>query len=191
VQRISESCPARRPGRYLTLSNFLDTDRDWAAWKEEQMGKLSIPCRTRLAMTGIAVGVPLALTACGHSSPAASAPASAPAESAAVPAVSVPTVHVPKYIPADNARKAITATACLRDGAKGWLARGTATNPTSAARSYSIVIDFATTKGDTVMDTKIVRVRRVPPKASAHWSALGAAGQSNITCVIREALARP
>ena len=142
-------------------------------------------------MTGVAIGVPLTLTACGHSPPAASAPASAPAKSATVPAVSVPTVHVPKYIPADNVRKAITATACVPDGAKGWLVKGTATNPTSAARNYSIVVDFATTKGNTVMDTKIVRVQRVPPKASAHWSALGAAGQSNITCVIRQALARP
>ena len=153
------------------------------------MSKLSISCRTRLG--GIAIGVPLALTACGHSSPAASAPASVAVKSAAVPAVSVPTVHVPKYIPADNARKAVTTTACMREGAKGWLVKGTATNSASAARNYSIVVDFATTKGNTVMDTKIVRVQRVPPKASAHWSALGAAGQSNITCVIRQALARP
>ena len=156
------------------------------------MSKLSIRSRTRLSVSGAAIAVPLALAlaACGASSPSASAPASAPASSApAAPVATAPAVKVPKYVAADNARKYVAAQTCKQDGRKGWQLKGTVTNSSSAARGYSIVVDFVATKGNTVLDTKVVHVHPVAPRSSAHWSALGAAGQANVTCVIRQALA--
>jgi hypothetical protein len=88
-----------------------------------------------------------------------------------------------------NARKQVTSSACVHEGTKGWDAKGVATNTSSSRRAYSIVVDFVTPKGDTVMDTKIVHVGTVAPKSSAPWSVVGAAGQRKIICVIRQALA--
>ncbi|MGD0375752.1 MAG: hypothetical protein ABSB01_14355 [Streptosporangiaceae bacterium] len=163
------------------------------------MNKLSRCHPARLAVSGVVIpmAVACALAGCGGSSPAASSPATsatsrAPAHSATSPTTgaAAPSVTVPKYVAAENARKDVAASSCKHDGAKGWLLKGTLTNSSSSARSYSIVIDFVSSKGDTVLDTKVVRVRRVAPKASAHWSAIGAAGQANVTCVIRQALGR-
>jgi hypothetical protein len=142
--------------------------------------------------TVIAVALAFAVAGCGGSSPATSAPVTgrSPAPSAASHAgASAPAVAVPKYVASQNARKEVAASACKNDGAKGWLLIGTATNSSSSARSYSIVVDFVSSKGDTVLDTKIVNVRSVPSSASAHWSAIGAPEQANVTCVIRQALA--
>ena len=153
------------------------------------MSMLSIRRSTRLSVSAGAIAAALAIAACGASSPAASAPAPSRADSASVPAApSVSAVSVPRYVAADNARKAVVAGACKHDGAKGWRLQGTVTNSLSSARRYSIVVDFVTTKGDTVLDTKVVQVHSVPAGASAHWSALGAAGQVNVSCVIRQAL---
>jgi hypothetical protein len=52
------------------------------------------------------------------------------------------------------------------------------------------VVDFVKTEGDTVVDTKVLNLGPVKPEASVKWSATGAAGARNITCVIRQALAR-
>jgi hypothetical protein len=154
------------------------------------MSKLSTCCRMSVAALAV---VPLALAAsgCGGSSPAASSGAAASSSAAARSAANVPApaVKVPKYVAADNARKSVAFSPCVHQGKKGWLASGTATNSSKSRRGYSIVIDFVTPKGDTVMDTKVVHVAPVAPKATAHWSALGAAGQPKIVCVIREARA--
>ena len=159
--------------------------------------KLSRHRTARLVISGIAIGMPVAfaVAGCGGSSPGTSAPAAtgsaagrASAPAAAQASATASSVVVPKYVAAQNARKDVVASVCKRDGAKGWLLRGTATNSSSAARSYSIVVDFVSRKGDTVLDTKVVHVRRVAPAKSAHWSAVGAAGHTNVTCVIRQAL---
>jgi len=144
----------------------------------------------RLAIGSIAIAVSLAVALVGCSS------SSAPAPKAAAPATGypsgtvVPAVAVPKYVAAENARKNVTASTCTDSGAKGWLIKGTATNSSTSPRSFSIVVDFVTRKGDTVLDTKIVRVPSVAPRATKHWSALGAPGQTKVLCVIRQALAR-
>jgi hypothetical protein len=101
-----------------------------------------------------------------------------------------PTVTVPKYEAADNVRQQVTATACARDGSQGWHLTGMATNTSSSRHGYSIVVDFVTREGDTVLDTKIVKVKPLAPGASARWSAVGAAGHENVACVIRQALAQ-
>jgi hypothetical protein len=145
--------------------------------------------RAALAIAAAAGSAALAVAGCGASSPSAGAAGPSatdrPAASMSTPS---PAVKVPKYHASENARKEVTATACVHEGEKGWAARGTATNTSAARRGYSIVIDFVTPKGDTVMDTRLVRVKPVAPKASVHWSVTGAAGQRKILCVIRQAL---
>lgn len=163
-----------------------------------ELTKLSRHPTTRLAICGTAIAMPvaLALAGCaGTSTPASSTKASATSRAAAQSAASpaggaAPSVTVPKYVASENARKEVTASSCKHDGATGWRLKGTVTNSSPSARSYSIVVDFVSSKGDTVLDTKVIHVRRVAPKASARWSATGAAGQSNVTCVIRQALGR-
>lgn len=156
------------------------------------MSKLSTPRRSVLAVLSAAAAVPAALVVagCGTSSPTS---ASGTATATDKPAVSTgtpsPSIKVPKYVASKNARKAVTASACVHEGAKGWEAKGTATNTSPSRQGYSIVVDFVTPKGDTVMDTKIVRVKAIAPKSSTHWSVTGAAGQPKILCVIRQALA--
>jgi hypothetical protein len=154
------------------------------------MNKLSrlITQRPVISGTAIAVLLVVALTGCGGSS-VASAPASG--QNAAHAAASQSTAgeaKVPKYVASENARTDVVANACRRDGSQGWLLSGTAINPSTSLRGYSIVVDFVTRKGDTVLDTKIVSVQSVAPKASARWSAIGAAGADEVTCVIRQAL---
>jgi hypothetical protein len=100
------------------------------------------------------------------------------------------TVKIPKYVAAKNVRKDVSATGCVRAGRQGWRLKGAATNTSSSSRAYSIVVDFVTVKGDTVLDTKILNVGPVAPESAVHWSVTGAAGQRHVTCVIRQALAK-
>jgi pectin methylesterase-like acyl-CoA thioesterase len=148
--------------------------------------------RARLAVTSAALALPVAftLTACsssGSTSAATAAPASSTAQ--AVSSAPAQAVKVPKYVAAANARKEITTSGCVQAGGN-WKLKGSATNSTSSARSYSVVVDFVKTKGDTVVDTKVLTVGPVKPKATVSWAATGAAGAQNITCVIRQALAK-
>lgn len=154
------------------------------------MNKLSRLITQRPVISGIAIALPLvvALTGCGGSS-VASAPASGQNAAHAVASQSAAgEVKVPKYVASENARTDVITDACRPDGSKGWLLSGTAINPSTSLRGYSIVVDFVSSKGDTVLDTKIVRVQAVAPKASAQWSAIGATGAGHVTCVIRQAL---
>lgn len=159
--------------------------------------------RSRLAGGGntlaplLVIAAGLALAACGGHSPAR-AGAAATATAAARPAVTVmsgsgtkgATVKVPKYVAADNVRKDVSTTGCAQAGSRGWRLNGTAINPSSSSRAYSIVVDFVTVKGNTVLDTKLLTVGPIAPKSTVGWSVTGAAGQHHVTCVIREALAR-
>jgi hypothetical protein len=138
----------------------------------------------RVALGGMAAVVSVLAAGCGGGSPAAAGRTG----HAAAGSTPVPVTRVPKYVASKNARTAVAATGCKQDGAHGWLARGTVTNSASSARGYSIVVDFVTAKGDTVLDTRIVKVPPVPPKSSAQWSVLGAPGSARVSCVIRQAL---
>jgi hypothetical protein len=135
---------------------------------------------SRLALL---LGVTLcsALAACGGSSHQSSPPSG----SSTAPQT---TVSVPAYNPAKNARRDVVAGPCI-DGSSGWSLSGTVTNSTGSMRGYSIVVDFITVPGDTVIATKLVTVPPVSPHASAKWSATGAApGVRDLTCVIRQSL---
>lgn len=157
--------------------------------------------RSRLAGGGTALApllvVCLALAACGSNSPARTGAAS-PAAGAARPVATVrsgsgttgATVKIPKYVAADNVRKDVSTTSCAQAGGRGWRLSGTATNPSSSSRAYSIVVDFVTVKGNTVLDTKLLTVGPIAPKSAVDWSVTGAAGQHHVTCVIRQALTK-
>jgi len=156
--------------------------------------------RARLAVGGTIAALPIALLACACSSnshaPAATA-STTPTVSAAAAAQAAADqgtgnhgrVSVPKYDAHENVRKDIATTGCVQDGQQGWRLSGTATNASSSVQNYSIVVDFVTPVGDTVIDTKVLHVGPVSPKATADWSATGAVGASKIVCVIRQALA--
>ena len=99
------------------------------------------------------------------------------------------TISVPAYDPAKNARHDVVPGACINGGSQGWSLTGTVTNSSSTKHGYSIVVDFITVPGDTVVATKLVTVPPLSPKASAKWAATGAApGVKNLTCVIRQSL---
>jgi hypothetical protein len=99
------------------------------------------------------------------------------------------TVSVPAYNPSRNARQDVVAGACVDGGSHGWTLSGTVTNSSTAKQGYSIVVDFITVPGDTVVATKLVTVAPIEPKTSARWSATGAApGVKNLDCVIRQSL---
>jgi hypothetical protein len=136
--------------------------------------------RRRITIASLAVGSAL-LAACGSSAHKSSPPAG-------VSSSSQTTVSVPAYNPAKNARQDVAAGACV-DSNKGWSLSGTVTNSSGTTRGYSIVVDFITVPGDTVVATKLVNVPPLSPHASAKWSATGAApGVHNLTCVIRQSL---
>jgi hypothetical protein len=100
-----------------------------------------------------------------------------------------PALKVPKYEADANARRDIATSGCVQAGGD-WKLNGEATNSASSARSYSVVVDFVKIKGDTVVDTKVITVGPVKPKSTVDWSTTGAAGAQNVTCVIRQALAK-
>ena len=157
------------------------------------MNKASNFSTPRLVISGVTIAVPLvlALVGCAGSHPP-TAPKAGTANPTAVgnqPQAITPTVAIPKYVASENARKEVILSSCQKAGKKGWRIQGTAMNLSSSARNYSIVVDFVTKKGDTVLDTKVVRVP-VAPRKSRHWSTIGAPGQAEVTCVIRQALAR-
>lgn len=165
------------------------------------------PSPSRLAAGGTAltpllvVALALALAACGGNSPArtgAGATATADARSAASSMAAVTagdgtrgaTVKIPKYVAARNVRRYVSTTGCTQAGRRGWRLSGTATNTWSSARAYSIVVDFVTVRGNTVLDTKLLNVGPIAPKSAVGWSVTGAAGQQHVACVIRQALTR-
>jgi len=140
------------------------------------------PPRTRAPLLLLIVAglSPLLLAACGGSK------SSSPPTTLAG---TTTTVNVPPYDPARNARHDVVAGACVDNGAKGWSLSGTVTNSSTTAHRYSIVVDFVTVPGDTVVDTKLASVTTVQPDATARWEVSGAApGTKNLTCVIRQSL---
>ena len=166
---------------------------------------IGIRSPSRLAAGGtalaplLAVALALTLAACGGKTPARTGAAPAATGHAAAAATSraavtsgsgtkAATVKIPKYVAADNVRKYVSTTSCAQAGSQGWRLSGTATNPLPSSRAYSIVVDFVTVKGNTVLDTKLLTVGPITPKSVVDWSVTGAAGQHQVACVIRQAL---
>ena len=90
-----------------------------------------------------------------------------------------------------NARPDVAAGAC-RTSARGWSLTGRVTNSAATSRGYSIVVDFVTAPGNTVVATRVVDVAPVAPHRSANWGVWGPGPtEKNLTCVIRQALFVP
>jgi hypothetical protein len=136
------------------------------------------------------VGCGLVLAGCGGGK-SQSTPTThgAPAPTTRTVPIPATTISVPAYDPAKNARQDVVPGACVNGGSRGWSLAGTVTNSSPTKHGYSIVVDFITVPGDTVVATKLVTVPPLSPKASAKWSATGAApGVKNLTCVVRQSL---
>ena len=146
--------------------------------------------RARPAALAATLAVAVGLLGCssgGSSSPTTTAGSSGTGGSGA--GSTTTSVSVPPYNAAKNARSDVVQGACT-DGSTGWSLAGTVTNSAARSRGYSIVVDFVTSPGNTVVATKLVTVPPVAPHASTGWSATGAApGQTHLACVIRQALA--
>ena len=98
-------------------------------------------------------------------------------------------VNVPAYNVSHNARQDVVAGKCTGDKSTGYVLHGMARNSTASPRTYSIVVDFVTNPGDTVMATRVLNVGPVASQNSANWSTPAAGqGQANLTCVIRQVL---
>jgi hypothetical protein len=148
------------------------------------------PRRRGYRLGVVAVGVVCAAVAgCGGGKPASSpAPATSavPTTASASPST---TMAVPAYDPARNARPEVKAGVCAGGASTGWSLSGTVTNASTGTRGYSIVVDFITVPGDTVVATRVVTVPPLEPRASAKWTAAGPGpGSDHLTCVIRQSL---
>jgi hypothetical protein len=87
---------------------------------------------------------------------------------------------------AHNARADVHTVSC-QPTSGAWVVRGTADNPRTSATGFQIIVDFVTKKGDTVLSTMEVNISYVAPKGSTSWSATGARGKSDVTCIMRQA----
>jgi hypothetical protein len=96
-----------------------------------------------------------------------------------------PGVLVPFKL-ANNARADVHAGTCKKVSGT-WEMTGIMRNPSSATKSFQIVVDFVTVKGDTVISTAEVNIAHLARSSSVDWTATGAKGKSDIACVIRQA----
>ena len=98
-------------------------------------------------------------------------------------------VSVPTYNASHNARADVTSGHCTGNKTAGYVLQGMVRNSATSSRTYSIVVDFITNPGDTVMATRIVKVGPLAPRKSANWSTRASGhGHANLNCVIRQAL---
>ena len=138
-----------------------------------------ITFRTTLAIAA-ASALTVAATACGgHSAAPASAPASTDGSQSAVPV----------FHADHNARKAVTVRSCLAHPAGSWTMAGSVSNQSGSTGKYTLVVDFVTVPGNTVVDTSVVHLNDVAPGASAHWQAEGGRANQRLACVLRYAQA--
>jgi hypothetical protein len=92
-----------------------------------------------------------------------------------------------KTVPFDlahNARADVSSGTCSRTS-QGWVLKGAVRNPGTKVTSFEIVVDFVSQPGATVLATTVVDVHNVGPGARASWSALGAAADSHVGCIVR------
>jgi hypothetical protein len=87
---------------------------------------------------------------------------------------------------AKNARQDVTTPSPCRDTTGGWVLSGTIRNSAKTARSYQIVVDFVTSAGNTVLDTKVINTAKVSPGTDLAWSATSTPGLTHVACVIRQ-----
>ena len=110
--------------------------------------------------------------------------ATASTESRAVQPSNVPAFHAER-----NARQAVTVRSCLAHPSGAWSMAGSIANHSSESASYTMVVDFVTVPGSTVVHTSVVRVHRLEPGKTAQWVASGGHASQRLTCVLRYAQA--
>ncbi|WP_232425145.1 hypothetical protein [Pseudofrankia inefficax] len=95
-------------------------------------------------------------------------------------------VNIPAYDPTKGARSDAVPGDCDRDDKGEWKFAGVVNNRSKNERTYSIVVDFVLDKGNTVVDTKVVKVPGVGAGHTADWTTIGASGNDDtLRCVIR------
>jgi hypothetical protein len=130
---------------------------------------------------GVIAGCSVLLGACSSSAtPPTSAPPQHTGASVIAPGGTIP------FDLAHNARADLVLEPCTQTSGR-WVLRGTVTNSSSTSKSFQIVVDFVTRPGSTVLSTTVVEVAAVGPHTTAHWSATGAAGKSDVACIVRQA----
>jgi len=67
----------------------------------------------------------------------------------------------------------------------GWVFHGTVKNPAPRPKRFQIVVDFVSHPGSTVLATTVLNFPSVAPHSTEAWSAVGAKGESGVSCVVR------
>jgi hypothetical protein len=134
--------------------------------------------------------VTICLAAAGALLPAMAACSSSGGGKPAAKPAATPASTVPQYVASENARESVTDTGCKSEGAKGWRFTGTVKNGAAKPQQFTVVVDFVDSKGDTVLATKVLQTAVLTSHKTAALSATGAAGHTDVSCVIREALSR-
>jgi hypothetical protein len=92
------------------------------------------------------------------------------------------------YSASKNARADVTINGtCLHEPNNSWVLYGTVANPTTKKTGFTIVVDYVTQPGGTVLETKIVKVLPVAPHTTATWGSAWTNAGNNVGCVIRQA----
>ena len=106
----------------------------------------------------------------------------------AVPPSSKPGATTIPYNASKNARADVTVSGtCLHEPNGAWVLSGTVNNTTAKKAGFTIVVDYVTQPGGTVLDTKIVKVPAVAPNKSAPWGVAWVNSGADIGCVVRQA----
>jgi hypothetical protein len=92
------------------------------------------------------------------------------------------------YSASKNARSDVTTNGtCIHEPNNSWVLYGSVVNPTDNTTGFTIVVDFVTQPGNTVLDTQIVNVPPVAPHKSTTWGAAWVNPNTAVGCVIRQA----
>jgi len=92
------------------------------------------------------------------------------------------------YDASKNARADVTVSGpCLHEPNTDWVLHGTVANRTAKTTGFTIVVDFVTQPGNTVLDTQVVKVDSVAPHQSSTWGAAWPNSAASVACVIRQA----
>jgi hypothetical protein len=159
-------------------------------------GEIAVPVRvvTRSFMLLAVSGATLLAAGCSRSeSPPptststtrSASPAPTSTSSTAPPPTSVvsPGASVPFDL-ADNARADVSPGPCTATSG-GWVFHGTVKNPAPRPKRFQIVVDFVSHPGSTVLATTVLNFPSVAPHSTEAWSAVGAKGESGVSCVVR------
>jgi hypothetical protein len=147
---------------------------------------LSLAHRARAALAFGAAAAAVLLGACSSTPAGSTTSTSGTVTTSSTPgATSAATTTT--FDEALNARQDVsTDGVCQRSAAGVLVWHGTVTNGGVVHHSYRIIVDF-TDESATVVQTKVVTIVGLAPGRTAGWSVSGAAGRSDILCVIRNA----